>query len=334
MPTTATVTALKTVCEEITKDPVETLIKSPNWGTITFDKSKVDLETIFAITHQIKNLSLELLPEPDFAALRDTVGPIAIQIEAIRKFSIDQPNAVGVRDNIVQSIRGQTDNLYAQSQIRLPFLALQRGDVRRNEEKFGRVVHEAEKLLAQATTNATVKGAEIDAIIHAARDAAASVGVAHFTADFTGAGTRLEEAARNWLIATATFGILTIGGALAFPFIFQASGNVFDMKTIQLFTSKLVALGGLFTAAIWCGHMYRATKHQAAINTHRGNALKTFQAFIKATSDDQTRNAVLMETTRSIFAMTSTGYLDAVENPGDGALKILEVVKTAASVGK
>jgi hypothetical protein len=334
MPTAAAITQLQTLCEDITKDEISSLVTNADWGRLNFDGAKRDLDMIFAIAHQIKNSPLDLLPEADFNALRDSLGPIAIQIGLMRSFSVEVPNAMTVRDNIVTTLRGQTDQLYAQSQARLPFLALQRGDVRRNEEEIGRAVREAKKLLAQATTDAKEKNGVLDGIIHAARDASASVGVAHFTADFTGTATKLETAAGNWLVATAILGAVTIAGAVAFPFIFPATGDVFDMKTLQLFTSKLVALGGLFTAAIWCGHMYKATKHQAAINTHRGNALKTFQAFIAATSDDQTRNAVLMETTRSIFAMANTGYLDAVENPGDGALKILEVVKTAASAGK
>ena len=77
--------------------------------------------------------------------------------------------------------------------------------------------------------------------------------------------------------------------------------------------------------------MYKAAKHQAAVNRHRGNALKTFQAFVKATNDDSTRDAVLLETTRSIFALTNTGYLDTGgEGSSDGAVKVLEIVKSIA----
>jgi hypothetical protein len=322
------------MCDEITKDPIANLVTNADWGRINFDAAKRDLDMIFAIAHLIKNAPLELLPEGDFNVLRDTLTPIGVQIVAMRAFSVESGNPTSVRDGIVNTLRGQTDNLYVAAQARLPFLALQRGDVRRNEEKIGRAVHDATKLLAQAETDAKEKNATLDGIIHAARDASASVGVAHFTVDFTTSASKLETAAGRWLNATALLGVATVAGALAFPFIFPASGKDFDMKTIQLFTSKLVALGGLFTAAIWCGHMYKATKHQAAINTHRGNALKTFQAFIAASTDDQTRSAVLMETTRSIFAMVNTGYLDAVENPGDGALKMVEIVKTAASAGK
>lgn len=87
-------------------------------------------------------------------------------------------------------------------------------------------------------------------------------------------------------------------------------------------------LGLLFTSTVWCGRLYKAARHQSAINKHRANALRTFQACTKAASDDDARNAVLMETTKSIFAMTQSGYLENEAVP-DGGLKIVEVVKHA-----
>jgi hypothetical protein len=46
------------------------------------------------------------------------------------------------------------------------------------------------------------------------------------------------------------------------------------------------------------------------VNRHRALGLKTFQAFSAATSDNHTKDAVLMETTHSIFANTNTGLLN------------------------
>ena len=99
-------------------------------------------------------------------------------------------------------------------------------------------------------------------------------------------------------------------------------------QVVQMFTSKVVILGLLFTATIWCGRLYKAARHQGSINKHRANALRTFQAFTKAASDDAARDAVLMETTKSIFAFTTSGYLENESTP-DGGLKIVEVVKHA-----
>ncbi len=97
--------------------------------------------------------------------------PIGQQIDSIRKFSIEQGNAPGVRDGIVQNLRSQTAQLYTNAQARMPFLAFQRGDIRRNEEEFSRAVKTAQSVLQTAQTEVAEKHAEIDKIIMAAREA-------------------------------------------------------------------------------------------------------------------------------------------------------------------
>ncbi|MFZ1547427.1 MAG: hypothetical protein WAT12_10065, partial [Candidatus Nitrotoga sp.] len=85
---------------------------------------------------------------------------------------------------------------------------------------------------------------------------------------------------------------------------------------------------------IWCGRIYKALKHQSTVNKHRANALKTFQAFVKAASNDNTRDAVLIETTRSIFASSPSGYLDTTDTPSDPSTKVLEIIKGSSSSAK
>ena len=93
---------------------------------------------------------------------------------------------------------------------------------------------------------------------------------------------------------------------------------------LQYTTMKVVILGLLFTSTIWCGRMYRTNKHQQSINKHRANALRTFQAFVEATNDPAIRDAVLLETTRSIFAITPSGYLGEIDKSPDTGQKSLK----------
>jgi hypothetical protein len=165
----------------------------------------------------------------------------------------------------------------------------------------------------------------VSSIVHC--EAAASVGVAHFTADFNAESSSQDESAERWLKATAGVAVLTLAASIALVFV-PIQPDATTPQVIQMFTSKVVILGLLFTATIWCGRLYKAARHQGSINKHRANALRTFQAFTKAASDDAARNAILMETTKSIFAITPTGYLDNESAP-DGGFRIVEVVKHA-----
>jgi hypothetical protein len=326
---------IRNIVDEITKDSIDSLVTNRDWGRMNFEGVRKNLELIFGIATPLATLPLELLPEQDINPIRDALAPIAAQIAAMRSFSIEQTNPTGQRDSIMNSLRDQAVNLYAQTQIRIPFLAFQRADVRQNEAKFAQAVADARNLLDTANTQSEAALKEIAGIITAARDAAASVGVAHYTSDFTGETERLEKAAVVWLWATGIFGAITILTALIFPFVYPVVGTASQLQAVQVYTSKLVALGVLFTATLWCGRLYKAAKHQAMVNRHRANALKTFQAFVKSASDDQTRNAVLLEATRSIFALSASGYLDGAESgQGDGAVKILEVIKSATTAAK
>jgi len=48
---------------------------------------------------------------------------------------------------------------------------------------------------------------------------------------------------------------------------------------------------------------------------------------MKAANDDQARDAVLLETTRAIFGVTSTGFLDSESHSSDLGTRIIEFIK-------
>jgi hypothetical protein len=331
MATEQVVKLVRDVVAAITTDPIDSLVTNKDWGKINFEGARKHLDLIFSIATPLTTLPLDRLPDADINALRDALTPIGAQIAAMRTFTIEQANATNARDSIVNSLRDQANNLYSSAQIRVPFLAFQRADVRENEAKFWQAVEEARNLLDTAKQRSEASLTEIAGIIAAAREASASAGVAHYTTDFSGAAEGLAKSAKIWLTATAGFGAVTLLLAVLFPAIYPISGPGF--QSVQIYTSKLLALGTLITATIWCGRIYKATKHQEMVNRHRANALKTFQAFVKASADEQTRDAVLLETTRSIFALAQSGYLDGGETSGDG-IKILEIIKSASAAAR
>lgn len=95
---------------------------------------------------------------------------------------------------------------------------------------------------------------------------------------------------------------------------------------IQYTIAKLIIFSTLYFALAWAVKSYRANKHNEVLNKHRQNALDTFDAFVDAaSSDEQTKNAVLLQTVQSIFCQQNTGYN---EKEGDYPehTKILEII--------
>ena len=67
--------------------------------------------------------------------------------------------------------------------------------------------------------------------------------------------------------------------------------------------------------------------HQASVYRFKALGLQTFRAFSSGASDAQTKDAVLMETTRAIFSVQDSGYIDS-SSGGDSETKVVEIVKS------
>lgn len=181
-------------------------------------------------------------------------------------------------------------------------------------------------MVKKAKAEIEIKAKEIDDIITKAREASAGAGAAVFTRDFNGEATKLSDKATKWLIAAAALGLATLVVAVLTWFWTHAgldSGQIW-----QKVASKFIALSILLTATLWCGRVYKALMHQSAMNRHRALSLQTFQAFTAAASDIQTKDAVLLEATRSIFAQGITGYVDSASSSADSEARIIEIVKS------
>ena len=63
------------------------------------------------------------------------------------------------------------------------------------------------------------------------------------------------------------------------------------------------------------------------MNLYKAHSLKTFQAFIEASDDSATKNAVLLETTRAIFGTYNPGYITGQGISNGDSMKVLEFVK-------
>ena len=162
------------------------------------------------------------------------------------------------------------------------------------------------------------KQAEVDKIVGATREAAASTGVTTFTKEFADEASNLQTKSTYWLIATALLVATTIGASILLIYWPTESSGANEWETIRNLVSKAAIIAVLFTSTIWCGRIYRSFVHQVSVNRHRALSLKTFQAFTEATSDPYVKDAVLMAATKSVFTSVPTGLVEQVENQEQG----------------
>lgn len=127
----------------------------------------------------------------------------------------------------------------------------------------------------------------------------------------------------------ALIGVSSAAGILAVLWVsFDPFRPIDEMWTdaIQATAGKLFVFGILSYAVLMVGRVYRSAAHNQIVNEHRRDALKSFRAFVEATSDAATKNAVLVQATHSIFSHRPSGF-GHLENDSIPASHMLELTR-------
>lgn len=326
----ATVVAAQALVDSITnvnEYGSKKLLERPEWGAINFTAAHSDVDRIFSVLNHLQILPLEYLPDTTVVQIGNEINEVQKLFEQVDSFEIQSlQNPTQTRDKLVAELHTRADQFYTVVTPWIPFLAYQKGDVAKNIQSLTTSVTDANDLVEQAKDSIKAKEGEIDNIIVQAREASAGAGAAVFTKDFKTEATALEKTANNWLWVTGLLAVITLILALVMYFTIEAGMDYF--QALQKFGSKLAALGVLIAATVWCGRIYKAIMHQAAVNKHRALSLQTFQAFSHAASDEATKDAVLMEATRAIFSTGLTGYIEQKSDSSESnSTRIVEVAR-------
>ncbi|MCI0456761.1 MAG: hypothetical protein L0Z62_07260 [Gemmataceae bacterium] len=302
-------------------DPAH-LLRRTDLGRLNFESQESNLAKVIGMAKDAIHLPLEHLPP---TTVEELLGALQPTLDSLRGFESFNPthggDVQGAHTKCITRFTSAFGNLAPRLMLALPYLAFKAG---RGSEQL-----ESLKLAVQQTQE--IK-AEAEAARDAARDAGASIGVGRFSKVFKDSADEHDKSSHKWLMATTVVALATVVVALLVVFLFPADGEARLSALIQGVITRLAVILVLFYAAVWCGRNYRAHRHLAVLNRHRQAALTTFETFVHGASDDQTKNAVLLEATRCIFTAGSTGYTGA-EDEGPGS-RIIEIFKTVAGSGQ
>lgn len=240
---------------------------------------------------------------------------------------VGQQNPEGKRDTILSQAQTFHDQAFTALTPHLAYLSLKSAQVQETMRRSAELLEDTEKKVSTALGEIETKKTEIDGVVRAAKDAAAKIGVAQFATQFEELSKEHAEASKVWLIATASLGLLTVVVAIVSVYLLLPTGTLNDPGSIQKIITKLVIISIFYFAALWASRNYRSHRHLSVVNKHRQSALATFETFVKAAGDDQTKNAVLLEATHCIFSPAVSGYLGADEE--GPANRVIEILKTA-----
>lgn len=318
----ADATTLRTKLAYFTSIDPKSLMHRVEWGTIDFRAAEGDIGSIYEIVHLLDDLPLDRLPANAIQSIANSLENCWQWVEKINKFDLEgSPGSK--RDEIVNNLAIQQQELYINTQQWVPFLAYLKGDIPAQLRSITSSVSAASSQFDDFKKFSDQRSKDIDEIVRVTREASAKAGVGVFTDEFLNDATARENEAKSWLDRATISAVVTVLTAVAFFWI-RAPENQYAV--IQFSTSKIVILAMLIAVSAWCAGNYKANKHQAVVSRHKAHSLRTFQAFVQATENPAVKDAVLMETTRAIFSHNQTGYLKADGAP-DNPSRIVEIIK-------
>lgn len=170
---------------------------------------------------------------------------------------------------------------------------------------------------------------DADTILDSMRRSSEATGIQRHAQIFAAQSANHRSRAHDWLVATAVAATLLcvlVGLNLWHALRLAPDVQASTAYTASLTLAKVLAFSVVVSFAIWCARNYRANIHNELVNTHRQNAISTLEAFAQATKDEGTKNAVLVQTTASVFSPQPTGFTSS-DSESAGMPKVLELIR-------
>ena len=178
-----------------------------------------------------------------------------------------------------------------------------------------------------AETNEAARQKRFEELELAIQNQLAEKPISQYKAIFQEQAKAHYENARFWL---GMAGVATVAFAVAFILlsIFVKIEGTALAGTLQNLFTKGFLLSPIY---VWLNRSIKnhtAQKHLEVINTHRQNALETFDTFVAAAEGNrETRDAVLLAATEAIFDANQTGYLSTKATSSDNRSPVQQVIR-------
>lgn len=320
---------LQKACESIIEwaPKKDSLIKRPEWGAITFEDIKHEIETVFWLAAEVKRLPSYIVPDNIVQETTQCLAEIRELFNDIDSFTIEKGDASSRRNHVADRLRDLFERAFAGIGTWLPVMVLRAGEIENWAVKMKATSADATKILQETAEYAEMRKKEVDKTVQAARAAAGEAGAAEFTHEFRAEAEAAKRRSWYWLGSTAFFAVCALGLSIYLMFGWgDAPTNIWE--AIYLFGGRVFALSVLFYAAVWSGRIVLANMHLANANKHRAVSLQTLRAFHQAAEDPAVKDAVVLEAARAVYENIPSGYIGRQATEPSGNPRMLEVIRS------
>lgn len=316
----------------LTIDLIELTRENDLGSQLSFKKGEAIFIRTIDLFKKVNAVDLLDVPYNLIAAFEGQLNHAISVFEQIKIFDPNTSNPANVRDSLISQLEQQFDTYYANAIPILTAGLLKSNDLSVEKAKLTEALLELVKEKESAKKESEKLLTEIQDVLDKARQAAVEIGVAQHYLIFKEESEEHKKLSDLWL--TRTVFVLVGIGVVGIALLFVPPHDTATASLIQFTVTKIVVLSVLFYGLAICTRNYKAHKHNSILNKHRQNALNTFETFTKAAGNDiQTKSAVLLEATHTIFSNQQTGYLNN-DNDSDSPNKIIEIFKNVSDKGQ
>ncbi len=309
----------------------KSLVRTDDLGkALDFSEGVEYFERALKLFSKLKAVNFDDFPDEQLQNLLNLANEAEETFSNIQVFQSTEPNAVEIRNRIIQQAKNQYARQFPQIKQVLAYAYAEGTD-------FESLVGEAKATVSRVEEEVKIAenaSKQIDGILTAAKKAAPVIGLSKYAVIFKDEAHSHRINARRWLGVFAALAALTIAfGFWGVSLYIKKIAEMTTAQSIQVSLSRIVILAVLYFGLVWSGRIYKAQQHNCVVNQHRHNALTTFETFVNTTEDKETKNAVLIQTTKAIFSPQHSGFT-AHEKELSASPQILEIVRSVVGEGK
>lgn len=307
--------------DEILKLDIDNdILKTEKRNEIDFKDIRGELVSLFAILRKIRNVELLSYSAESLSRVNKKLNSISGVIIQIESFSLIQNDPNGDRVRLTTNFFQEYTEIVPMLLSILQFTSVTQDSVVSTESLMFEIREAAEKKFNDFNELLRIHTRTVNENVQ-------EFGMKKYAKTFEIESIEYRKSADNWLRYTIILLVATVLIAIStllFNDVISSTVNV-----VQYTVTKVFIISALFYGINICAKNYKAHKHNEVLNKHRHNALITFEAFTASSNEDQqTKSAVLLAATQTIFGNQNTGYTDGDSADNDLSTKIIEIIKT------
>ncbi len=321
---------LKSNIQYLVNIDIEGLVRKNELGEIySFEKARKYFEDIKKYGILLKQCPVFELPERRLDSLNQRIHGLIEKLENINRYDPKIDNRVS-RDSLIDQLDVEYTDFLDNIMPLISFLTTHPDTLESIKENATDIIKSMEFMQNETIEKKKTALENADKMLKELKDLSAESGITKYNAIFAEEAQGNKKQAIYWLIATVIIGAISLYIAYLFLDLRPKEENPSAYVIVQFSITKIISFSVLYYLLVLFVRNYNAHRHNYVINKHRQNALQTFSTFVSSATDSDTKNAVLLQATQSIFSYQMSGYLkneSEIDNPN----KFIEIIKNVSS---